>query len=190
MHLVERLKQNDHKAFKELYHLYSKSMFNLCFRLMNDSDDANDVLQESFIKIFENIHQLKNEELLSGWIKRICSNTAIQALKRNQRLQFDSLQDQPAMINTQDEEEWIHEAEFEHNIDAIKIAIQQLPDRYRAVFTLHVIEEYSHEEISKMLGIVSGTSRSQYLRAKQKLIELLKKNKHHVRQVKDIHSAV
>ncbi len=190
MHLVERLRQKDQKAFKELYLLYSQSMYNLCFRLMNDQEDANDVLQESFIKIFQNISQLKNEELLSGWIKKICTNTAIQTLKRNRKVQFDSIQDQPAMISMQEENEIINEVEFQQSIEEINSAILELPDRYRAVFTLHVLEDYSHEEISKMLGIVSGTSRSQYLRAKQKLIEIIKKKKHHVRQIENIHSAV
>jgi RNA polymerase sigma-70 factor (ECF subfamily) len=190
MHLVDRVKQRDHKAYKELYDLYAKPMYNLCFRFLNHHDDANDVLQESFIKIFENIGQLNNKELLSAWIKRICTNTAIQALKQNKKLKFDELDDQPTMINLHDEDEIIHEEEYQQNLDLVYDAIQKLPDRYRVVFTMHVMEEYSHEEISKMLGIVSGTSRSQYLRAKQKLIEIIKKNKHHGRQIEKIYSAI
>jgi RNA polymerase sigma-70 factor (ECF subfamily) len=190
MDLVERIIERDPKACRELYNLYSKPMYNLCLRLLNHQDDAHDVLQESFIKIFENINQLNNKDLLSAWIKRICTNTAIQALKNKRKLKFDELDDQPSMINLQDEHEIIHEVEFEHTIHAIHQAIQQLPDRYRVVFTMHVMEDYSHEEISKMLGIVSGTSRSQYLRAKQRLIELIKKNKHHVRQFEKVHSGV
>lgn len=189
-HLVDRVKQKDQKAYKELYDLYAKPMYNLCYRFMNHHDDAHDILQESFIKIFENIEQLNNKDLLSAWIKRICTNTAIQALRNKKKLKFDELDDQPSMINLQEEQEIIHEEEFEQNIREIQYAIQNLPDRYRIVFTLHVLEDYSHEEISKMLGIVSGTSRSQYLRAKQRLIELIKKNKQNVRQVEKIHSAV
>lgn len=190
MHLVDRVKQRDQKAYKELYDQYASPMYNLCYRFLNHHDDAHDVLQESFIKIFENINQLQNKDLLSAWIKRICTNTAIQALKNKRKLKFDELDDQPSMINLHDEHEIIHEEEFEHNIQAIHQAIQQLPDRYRVVFTMHVMEDYSHEEISKMLGIVSGTSRSQYLRAKQRLIELIKKNKNHVRQFEKVHSGV
>lgn len=189
-HLVDRVKQKDQKAYKELYDLYAKPMYNLCFRFLNHHDDAHDVLQESFIKVFQNINQLNNKDVLSAWIKRICTNTAIQALKNKKKLKFDELDDHPSMINLQNEEEIIYEEEFEQNIHSIHQAIQMLPDRYRVVFTMHVLEDYSHEEISKMLGIVSGTSRSQYLRAKQRLIELIKKNKHHVRQVEKIHSAV
>lgn len=190
MHLVDRVLQKDQKAYKELYELYARPMYNLCFRLVNHQEDAHDILQDSFIKIFENIGQLNNKELLSGWIKRICTNTAIQAINNKKKLKFDEFDDQPGMINLREEEEIAREEEFESDIRVIHEAIHQLPDRYRIVFSLHVLEDYSHEEISKMLGIVSGTSRSQYLRAKQKLIELIKKNKHHVRQVEKIHSAV
>ncbi|MBK8451249.1 MAG: RNA polymerase sigma factor [Saprospiraceae bacterium] len=189
-HLVDRVKRKDHAAFKTLYDMYSKPMYNLCFRILNQEDDAHDILQESFIKIFENIDQLKNKELLSAWIKRICVNTAIQAVKNRKKIQFEELDENPGMINLQEEKEVIHELEFENNIQAIHKAIAMLPDRYRIVFTLHVFEEYSHEEISKTLGIVSGTSRSQYLRAKQKLIEILKKNTNNVRPVEKIYSAI
>jgi RNA polymerase sigma-70 factor (ECF subfamily) len=190
LHLVERIKQKEPKAYKELYDQYARPMYNLCFRLLNQSDEAEDVLQDSFIKIFDNIHQLQNKDLLSAWIKRICTNTAIQAIRKKQKIKFEELDEQPSMINLQDEEELIHEDEFEQTIANIHHAIKLLPDRYRIVFTMHAIEDYSHEEIAKMLGIVSGTSRSQYLRAKQKLIDIIKKNKFHVRQVEKIYTAI
>jgi len=93
------------------------------------------------------------------------------------------------MVNLKDKQELVEEAAFEQNINEIHEAIKKLPDRYRIVFSLHVLEDYSHEEIAKMLGIVSGTSRSQYLRAKQKLIELIKKNKNNVRSFEKVYSA-
>lgn len=188
-HLVERVKQKDQRAFKELYDLFAKPMYNICFRILNHEDDANDVLQESFVKVFQNIHQLQKAELFPAWMKRICVNTAIQAVKNNKKMVLEELEDKPGMVNLQDERDILEETEFEQNIHAIHEAIKKLPDRYRIVFSLHVIEDYSHEEIAKMLGIVSGTSRSQYLRAKQKLIELIKKNKSNVRSFEKLHSA-
>lgn len=188
-HLVERVKQKDQRAFKELYDLFAKPMYNICFRILNHEDDANDVLQESFVKVFQNIHQLQKAELFPAWMKRICVNTAIQAVKNNKKMVLEEWEDKPGMVNLQDERDILEETEFEQNIHAIHEAIKKLPDRYRIVFSLHVIEDYSHEEIAKMLGIVSGTSRSQYLRAKQKLIELIKKNKSNVRSFEKLHSA-
>ncbi|HRG69533.1 MAG: RNA polymerase sigma factor [Saprospiraceae bacterium] len=188
-HLVERVKQKDQRAFKELYDLFAKPMYNICFRILNHEDDANDVLQESFVKVFQNIHQLQKAELFPAWMKRICVNTAIQAVKNNKKMVLEEWEDKPGMVNLQDERDILEETEFEQNIHAIHEAIKKLPDRYRIVFSLHVIEDYSHEEIAKMLGIVSGTSRSQYLRAKQKLIELIKKNKSNVRSFEKVHSA-
>ncbi len=187
--LVERVKQKDQRAFRELYDRFAKPMFNVCLRILNQEEDANDALQESFVKVFQNISQLQKAELFPAWIKRICVNTSIQALKNKKKMKLDEWDESPAMIHLQDEQALIHEAEFEQNIQSIQEAITKLPDRYRLVFTLHVIEDYSHEEIAKLLGIVSGTSRSQYLRAKQKLIELIKKNKSHVRPIEKIYSA-
>lgn len=188
-HLVERVKQKDQRAFKELYDLFAKPMYNICFRILNHEDDANDVLQESFVKVFQNIHQLQKAELFPAWMKRICVNTAIQAVKNNKKMVLEEWEDKPGMVNLQDERDILEETEFEQNIHAIHEAIKKLPDPSRIVFSLHVIEDYSHEEIAKMLGIVSGTSRSQYLRAKQKLIELIKKNKSNVRSFEKVHSA-
>ncbi|MBK7358015.1 MAG: RNA polymerase sigma factor [Saprospiraceae bacterium] len=188
-HLVERVKQKDQRAFKELYDLFAKPMYNICLRIMNHEQDANDVLQESFVKVFQNIHQLQKAELFPAWIKRICVNTAIQAVKTKKKMILEEWDDVPGMVNLQDEQELVEEAAFEKNIHEIHEAIKKLPDRYRIVFSLHVLEDYSHEEIAKMLGIVSGTSRSQYLRAKQKLIELIKKNKNNVRSFEKVYSA-
>lgn len=186
--LVERLVQKDPNAYKALYDLYAKPMYNLCYRLTNNESDAHDALQESFIRIFEKIDQLRQRELFSAWLKRIFTNSAIQIVKSRNKLRFEEFDDQPGMINLKDEAELCDESEFEKNIEYIKEGIENLPDRYRLVFTLYAVENYSHDEIAEMLGIVAGTSRSQYLRAKQKLIEYIQKNKHHERFNERLHS--
>ncbi|MDQ3142614.1 MAG: RNA polymerase sigma factor [Bacteroidota bacterium] len=186
--MVERAIQGDQMASRQLYDQFAKPMFNLCYRILNNEGDARDVLQESFIKIFQNLHQLQKEELLPAWIKRICTNTALQHFEKRNRIRFDELDLNTQFISSEDYELELNEKEFEFQIDQLKAAIQKLPDRYRIVFTMYAIEDFSHEEIAKMLGIVSSTSRSQYLRAKQKILEILKKNNSDVRSIKKIYS--
>jgi RNA polymerase sigma-70 factor (ECF subfamily) len=167
-------------------------MYNVCLRITNNADEANDVLQDVFVKIFQNIKSLENAQLLPAWIKKITVNTALQTIQKNKKLQIDENIDPISIseIEIQNEESILDlETEHELLISKIQEAIKMLPERYRIVFTLDVLEEYSHEEISKMLGIVSSTSRSQYLRAKIKLIEILKKNKSHVRPIESVYSA-
>jgi RNA polymerase sigma factor (sigma-70 family) len=190
--LVDRIKSGDQRAYRELYQKFSIPMYNVCLRITNNAAEANDVLQDVFVKIFQNIKSLENAQLLPAWIKKITVNTALQSIQKNKKLQIDESIDPGNLTEIEIlTEDSIFESEIEHEllISNIQDAIKMLPDRYRIVFTLHVIEDYSHEEISKMLGIVSSTSRSQYLRAKVKLIEILKKNKSHVRPIESVYSA-
>ena len=171
--LVDRIKSGDQRAYRELYQKFSIPMYNVCLRITNNAAEANDVLQDVFVKIFQNIKSLENAQLLPAWIKKITVNTALQSIQKNKKLQIDESIDPGNLTEIEIlTEDSIFESEIEHEllISNIQDAIKMLPDRYRIVFTLHVIEDYSHEEISKMLGIVSSTSRSQYLRAKVKLI--------------------
>ena len=167
--LVERVKRADQRACRELYDQFSKPMYNLCLRMMNHEHDALDVLQEAFVKIFQNIGQLDQEGLLPAWIKRICVNTCLQSIEKKKKLRFEDIENTPVLINMNDEENLVNEEEFENNLNKIMSSLSLLPEKYRIVFTMYAIEDFSHEEISQMLGIANATSRSQYLRAKQKL---------------------
>lgn len=109
-------------------------------------------------------------------------------MDKKQKLQFDDLNDESVLYSLNSEDGVIDEFEHESNMAEIMNAIELLPERYRIVFTLYAIEDYSHEEIAQMLGIVASTSRSQYLRGKQKLLEIIKKNKQHVRSIKTIYT--
>ena len=120
--------------------------------------------------------------------KKICINTALSELDKKQKLQFDDLNDESVLYSLNSEDGVIDEFEHESNMAEIMNAIELLPERYRIVFTLYAIEDYSHEEIAQILGIVASTSRSQYLRGKQKLLEIIKKNKQHVRSIKTIYT--
>jgi len=186
--LVERVKRADQRACRELYDQFSKPMYNLCLRMMNHEHDALDVLQEAFVKIFQNIGQLDQEGLLPAWIKRICVNTCLQSIEKKKKLRFEDIENTPVLINMNDEENLVNEEEFENNLNKIMSSLSLLPEKYRIVFTMYAIEDFSHEEISQMLGIANATSRSQYLRAKQKLVEILKKNENYERSTQRIYT--
>lgn len=101
---------------------------------------------------------------------------------------MEELDQQTVLLNSRDEEELIDEVEYEQNMKRIQEGIMVLPEKYRVVFNLYVVEDYSHEEIGQMLGIPNATCRSQYMRAKQKLIEILKKNETHVGSFEKLYS--
>ncbi|MBK8956591.1 MAG: RNA polymerase sigma factor [Saprospiraceae bacterium] len=109
-------------------------------------------------------------------------------MKNSKNVRFDGLENHAAMLNLQEESDLLEHSEKERLLEHIHDCIGQLPDRYRIVFTLHALEDYTHEEIAIELGIVAGTSRSQYLRAKQKLIELIQKKQSYGGQVERFHS--
>ena len=153
------------QAQRELYELYAKEMLGVCYRYTRSVRDAEDVLQEGFVKVFHNLAQYKGEGELGAWIRRIMVNTALNFLKRNRRYQQE-------MYFT---EEYLHPVAGDDpavKIQAKELAdlIRQLPQGYQVIFNLHAVEGYSHVEIGEMLGISDGTSRSQYSRARHLLI--------------------
>ncbi|WP_226998939.1 RNA polymerase sigma factor [Flavisolibacter tropicus] len=157
-------------AQKELYDLFAGPMLGICYRYTKSMADAEDVLQEGFIKVFRNLHQYKHEGELGGWIRRIMVTTAINYLKKNSRYQTE-------MIYTDD---YLHAVTSDHpeiRLGAKELAelIRQLPTGYQTIFNLHAVEGYSHVEIGELLGIHEGTSRSQYARARGLLINWLEK---------------
>lgn len=187
---VKQLQNKEPEAYSRLYDQYARPMYNVCLRLTGHEDDAHDVLQESFMRIFEKIGQLRQAEMLPAWVKRVCVNTSLQFMKDRKNLRFEGLDHHAGMYSLQDEEDVLNNEVEEQLLDHIHECIRMLPDRYRIVFTLHALEDYSHEEIARELGIVAGTSRSQYLRAKQKLIELIHKKKSYGGQSEKLHSKI
>ena len=151
--LVDRIKQADQKAYKELFDLFNVPMYNICLRMMKNPEDALDVLQETFIKVFQNIQQLNNGALLPAWVKRICVNTALSELEKKQKIQFDDLNDESILFSLNSEDEIVDEFDHESNMLEIMQSIAMLPERYRIVFTLYAVEDYSHEEIAQMINL-------------------------------------
>ena len=157
-------------AQKQLYDLFAPVMLGVCFRYTKSIDDAEDVLQEGFVKVFKNLNQYKFEGELGGWIRKIMVNTALNYLKTNKKYQYDlSFDDMPLHPVS------IDDPFVKLQTKELSELIRQLPTGFQTVFNLHAVEGYSHVEIASMLGISDGTSRSQYARARTLLIEWIGK---------------
>ena len=146
-----------------MYELYADVLFGICLKYSRNYQDAEDTLQDSFLIIFDKITQYNKKGSFEGWLKRIAINTALQKYRKKTPLEF---------VKEVTEIEDLVEIDFEDknlNIDFLLNLIQQLPDQYRLVFNLYVLDSYSHKEISKMLNISEGTSKSNLSRARKKL---------------------
>ena len=168
--LLEGCKQNDSSAQQELYNKYSPKMLSVCYRYAKTREDAEDMLQEGFIKVFTQIHQFESRGSLEGWILRIMVHTCINHLKKNKR--FNERIDLLHAENIGIREDYIPAT-----LQAKQVveSIRTLPIGYRTVLNLYAIEGYSHKEIGSMLDIEESTSRSQYTRAKSLLESILLK---------------
>jgi RNA polymerase sigma factor (sigma-70 family) len=166
--IIERCKNGERKAFHELYELYVKAMFNISLRIVNNSMEAEEVLQDSFLKVFQKINSYDPNHSFGAWLKRIVINGSLDVLKKRKTILV------PLEEIADVEEE--AEDEKDYDVETIKRCITQLPDGYRTIFSLYVFEDHSHKEIAGLLGISEGTSKSQYNRAKKRLIELITKN--------------
>ena len=167
---LEKLKQRDVLACKQLYLQYADAMYNVCVRILQHQAEAEDALQESFIKIFNNIQQYRNESSIGSWMKQIVTNTCLNIL-RKKKLVLDELVDDIS------ENENERENEHDYSIEDIKKAIEELPQGYRVVFNLFMFEEYTHKQIAEMLEISESTAKSQLFKAKRKLKEILLQKK-------------
>ena len=165
--LIDACLANDRLAQKKLYEKYKNAMYSVCYRITNDYDMANDVLQDAFIQIFKSLASFRRESTLGAWIKTIVVRTAIKKIKKTKK--FVELDDH---ITSGDKFiDWGHYLDAEY----LEKAILSLPGGYRAVFVLIEVEGYSHKEVGKMLGISEGTSKSQLFHAKKKLRAKLEK---------------
>ena len=171
--LIEACKRGDQKAQFEIYQLYYVAMYNTSLRIVGDPDDAEDVMQESFLKAFNKLKTYRGEVSFGAWLKRIVINKALDFL-RLKKEQF-SLDEVGEIVEEPDD--LPETMEVAYRAETIKRAIQSLPEGYRIVLSLILLEGYDHEEVSGILNISNATSRTQYHRAKKKLLELLKNTK-------------
>lgn len=171
--LLAKLREGDAAAAAQLYRLHVRYLTAVCSRYVVNDEDVKDVLQEAFIKIFSSIHrfQPKGEGALRSWMSRIVANEAIDLLKAKSRLSFSELtEDSTGMPDEEPEVEEVPAGQLQR-------FVQELPEGYRVVFNLYVMEGKSHREIAAMLGIKEGTSASQLHKAKCALAEKVKKYK-------------
>ena len=156
--------ENDRRSLKQLYQIYFKTMFQICLSYSGDKEEAKDILQEAFIKVFTNIKDFNSKNSLEGWIRRVVTNTAIDYFRKRKRLVFlDEIPDEP------DEEERGSFTLQNLTNDIILRYVKQLPDGARVVFNLFAVEGLPHKEIAEKLNITEGTSKSQYKRARNLL---------------------
>ncbi len=171
--IVNQCKAGNTTAYKRLYDLYSKAMFNVCLRITNDHEEAEDVLQEAFINAFKNIHSYRGDSTFGTWLKRIVVNKALNHLKKK-KLDFQPLADFHDHSEDNDASNYAASQSIENiKIASVKNALKKLPDGYRTVLSLYLIEGYDHGEIAQIMNISESTSKSQYNRAKKKLRELI-----------------
>ncbi len=166
--LIEECRKGSSKAQYMLYNQYSKAMFNLAHRILNNREDAEDVLQEAFVDCFRNISSFRFESTFGAWLKKILVNKCINHIKRKK---IDLTLCETLPVNVYEEEE-----EVVYDTGKIFRGIEKLPDGYRVILTLYLLEGYDHSEISQILGITESTSKSQYSRAKDKLKNILRSN--------------
>jgi len=166
--LLEQCRENDRQAQFKLYSVLAPVLLGICMRYMQDRDEAEDVMQDAFVKIFTNLKSFKNEGSFEGWAKRIAVNTALTALKVKKRIYFErTLEIVETIEFDKDEQEHM-------SLEDILSCMNVLPEGYRTIINLFLIEEFSHREIGEKLGINESTSRSQFARARQALMKLLK----------------
>jgi RNA polymerase sigma-70 factor (ECF subfamily) len=164
--LIEKCLDGDIKAQYQLYKQYSKAMYNIAIRFLNNKMDAEDILQESFITAFDRLEDLQNRDLFGSWLKRIVINKCI-SLQRKRKIAFEE-------INEERHGETIEMDEGIPEVDPALVhkAIKELPSKGRSVLVLRALEGYSHKEIAETLGVSVSTSKTQYSRA----LSLLKRN--------------
>lgn len=175
---IEQCKTGDQAAFKQLYSTYSKRVFNLCYRLCNDRGEAEEVTQEIFVQVWENIGKYSGESRFYTWLHALSTNVAITHIRKRKRwwrllVENQSVRNHEANAATADsfvDESHHYETHYDNSLDKL---IAKLPEQARLVFILFAVEGYKHEEISNTLNIAVGSSKAQYHRARTLLAKWL-----------------
>lgn len=169
-HIIEGCKRGDRKAQTTLYHRYKALLFGVCLRYAADQSEAEDLLQDSFIKIYRDLYQYRPTGPLRAWLRKVTVNVALQHIRRKKRL-FPMVE----IGEVSDQIDRTEDIFSSFRASALLQLIQKLPPGYRAVFNLYVVEGYSHKEIAEKLGINIATSKSQLSRAKHLLRKMLER---------------
>lgn len=167
--VIELSKTGDPRSQYRLYQLYSKAMYNICHRMMNNTAEAEDMLQEAFTDAFRKLHTFRYESNFGSWLKKIVIHKCINEIKRR-KADLQYFEELGHLDTPEDEPEKYREG---LSIENVKKAMQELPKGSRIIFSLYLLEGYDHVEISQILKISESNSKSQYMRAKQRIKELL-----------------
>src|SRR5664279_52091 len=170
--LIDGCRRGDQKAQFQIYKLYYKAMYNTSLRIVNDTMEAEDIMQESFLSAFEKIDTYSGTVSFGAWLKKIVVNRSLDAMNKK-KIIFEDIE---SHVDIRDDsgDDTARYADLDSRVEEVKEAIERLPDGYRLILTLYLLEGYDHDEIAEILSINSSTSRSQLSRAKQKLITELK----------------
>jgi len=169
--LLEACKKGDSRAQMKIYRLYYKPMYHVSFRILGDTMEAEDVMQEAFLVAFRNIGAIDLNVSFGGWLKRIVVNRSLDAL-RKRKPQVELVPDYPDEIPSESTFQ-SDEGSTEEKVEKIRRALERLPEKYRVVLSLSLFEGYDHDEIGQILGVTPSTSRAQLSRGKQKLLQLM-----------------
>jgi RNA polymerase sigma-70 factor (ECF subfamily) len=166
--ILQQCKKNNRYAQQALYEWLAPKLLAVSIRYMKDRDEAEDVMQDSFVKIFTSLNSFKANGSFEGWARRITANTALSAIRKKGSIYFE--RDLQLVANV----EFNNDDESLLSTEVIMNCIDKLPLGYRTIINLYLVEEFTHEEIATQLGITASTSRSQCARARQALLKLLK----------------
>jgi RNA polymerase sigma-70 factor (ECF subfamily) len=171
--LIDGCRRGDQKAQFQIYKLYYKAMYNTSLRIVTDTMEAEDIMQEAFLSAFEKIGTYSGTVSFGSWLKKIVQNRSLDYLNKNRKMIYGDIESFHEIEDTSGEELQLTE-EPDTRLNKVMEAIKRLPEVYRNIVSLYLLEGYDHEEISEILSIPSSTSRSQFSRARQKLISEIK----------------
>ncbi|MBN4066125.1 sigma-70 family RNA polymerase sigma factor [Candidatus Amoebophilus asiaticus] len=175
--IIDRCKKGENEAQFQIYKLYYKAMYNTSYRILHDQMEAEDIMQEAFLIAFSKIDSYKYDASFGAWLKKIVVNKSINVLKKK-KIQMSVNENQQEFTDVEDPNKEEGKETTRFNIESVKNALDELPNGYRIIISLYLIEGYDHEEISEILGISSATSRSQYNRGIKKLRQLVTQKQH------------
>ncbi|WP_347925203.1 RNA polymerase sigma factor [Pontimicrobium sp. SW4] len=178
--LINKCKANNYAAQMQVYNSYKRMLYNASWRIFKNKQDAEDAVQDAFIKGFQKIHQLKDDANLGAWLKRIIINRSLDVIRKRTQIWVDDV----IIEDTEVEEPFSEDDSI--SIDFIKNCIDGLAEKYRIILILYLIEDYTHREISEQLNLKESTVRNQYRRGKTQLLKLIETRKTH--EFKTIHT--
>ena len=171
---IQNFRQGDKAAFDELYAAFAPWLYGVCLRYTRCASDAQDVLQETFVKVFQSKNQVDPEKDIAPWIKTIAIRVALNYIRDQYKYQLQGEEDFRDDAADEMDNDY---SSLQEKRELLLKALQQLPDGYRMVFSLYAVDNLTHKEIAVHLGITEGTSKSQYAKAKKKLKQILESYK-------------